>query len=157
MTTIRVTNRQMPLMPLFSPIYTSTRPYSQTRSNVQRALKLPDEVLRQDAKQVLVMMRGEKPMELYKITPEELPENEKMRSVSISNYQPVQDTVAPPGSARESMWVPADASLESNRETTTALKCDIMDAFGRQTISTSDETEDELDEFLNGFQPIGRS
>lgn len=31
--TISVTNNQMPLMPLFSPVYTSTRPYSQTRSN----------------------------------------------------------------------------------------------------------------------------
>ena len=32
--TISVTNNQMPLMPLFSPVYTSTRPYSQTRSVV---------------------------------------------------------------------------------------------------------------------------
>ena len=30
--TISVTNNQMPLMPLFSPVYTSTRPYSQTRT-----------------------------------------------------------------------------------------------------------------------------
>ena len=44
--TISVTNNQMPLMPLFSPVYTSTRPYSQTRSNTQRDLMQPDEVLR---------------------------------------------------------------------------------------------------------------
>ena len=33
MVTISVTNNQMPLTPLFSPIYSSTRAYSQTRSN----------------------------------------------------------------------------------------------------------------------------
>ena len=33
--TISVTNNQMPLMPLFSPIYASTRSYSQTRSNTR--------------------------------------------------------------------------------------------------------------------------
>ena len=36
MVTIKVENNQMPLMPLFSPVYTSTRPYSQTKSNTQR-------------------------------------------------------------------------------------------------------------------------
>ncbi|NBH76716.1 ATPase [Clostridiaceae bacterium] len=155
MTTIRVTNNQMPLMPLFSPIYTSTRPYSQTRSNVQRALKLPDEVLRQDPKQVLVMMRGEKTMELYKITPEELPENEKMRPVVISNYQPVQDMATPQASAPEPSWTPLAAAPLN--ETPNPPACDIMDAFAMQTISTSDAEEDELDEFLNGFQPIDRT
>jgi len=43
MSTIKVENNQMPLTPLFSPLYTSTRPYSQTKSNTQRALMLPDE------------------------------------------------------------------------------------------------------------------
>lgn len=41
MATIKVENNQMPLTPLFSPVYTSTRPYSQTKSNTQRALMLP--------------------------------------------------------------------------------------------------------------------
>ena len=50
MVTIKVENNQMPLMPLFSPVYTSTRPYSQTKSNTQRPLMFPDEVLRMDNK-----------------------------------------------------------------------------------------------------------
>lgn len=37
--TISVTNNQVPLMPLFSPVYTSTRPYSKTRSNTQGELR----------------------------------------------------------------------------------------------------------------------
>ena len=36
MVTIKVENNQMPLLPLFSPVYSSTRPYSQTKSNTQR-------------------------------------------------------------------------------------------------------------------------
>ena len=39
--TISVTNNQFPLAPLFSPIYSTTRPYSQTRSNTQRDLLQP--------------------------------------------------------------------------------------------------------------------
>ena len=39
--TIAVTNNQMPLMPLFSPIYSSTRPYSQTKSNTSGILCSP--------------------------------------------------------------------------------------------------------------------
>lgn len=85
--TIRVTNNQMPLTPLFSPVYTSTRPYSQTRSNTQRALMLPDEVLRLDNEQCLVMLRGRQPMMLYKITPEELADGHKLRPIRISDYQ----------------------------------------------------------------------
>lgn len=34
--TISVTNNKMPLVPLFSPVYSTTRPYSQTRSSTQR-------------------------------------------------------------------------------------------------------------------------
>ena len=71
MVTIKVENNQMPLMPLFSQVYTSTRPYSQTKSNTQRALMLPDEILRMDNRECLVLLRGEKPLRLYKIIPDE--------------------------------------------------------------------------------------
>ena len=43
--TISVINNQFPLAPLFSPIYSTTRPYSQTRSNTQRDLLQPDGLL----------------------------------------------------------------------------------------------------------------
>ena len=53
MVTIKVENNQMPLLPLFSPVYSSTRPYSQTKSNTQRALMLPDEIMRMDNQESL--------------------------------------------------------------------------------------------------------
>jgi type IV secretion system protein VirD4 len=86
--TIRVDNNQMPLMPLFSPVYNSTRPYSQTRSNTQRALMMPDEILRMDNGKCLILLRGQKPLMLYKITPEEFPVFEKLKRARITDYAP---------------------------------------------------------------------
>jgi type IV secretion system protein VirD4 len=86
--TIRVDNNQMPLMPLFSPIYNSTRPYSQTRSNTQRALMMPDEILRTDNAKALILLRGQKPLILGKITPEEFPVYEKLKRLRITDYIP---------------------------------------------------------------------
>ena len=86
--TIAVTNNQMPLMPLFSPVYTSTRPYSQTKSHTQRDLMQPDEVLRLDAKHCIALFQGQKPAMLYKLTPEELPDYATLRSCRIIDYIP---------------------------------------------------------------------
>lgn len=86
--TIRVNNNQFPLMPLFSPVYGTTRPYSQTRSNTQRALMQPDEIQRMDNKQCLVLLRGQKPMLLYKIIPDEFPAFQKLRPTPVSEHIP---------------------------------------------------------------------
>ena len=86
--TISVTNNQMPLMPLFSPIYTSTRPYSQTRSNTQRDLMLPDEILRLDRRQCIALFQGRKPALLYKLAPEELPDYLTLKSCRVIDYTP---------------------------------------------------------------------
>jgi len=86
--TISVTNNQMPLMPLFYPIYTSTRPYSQTRSNTQRDLMLPDEVLRLDRRKCIALFQGHKPALLYKLTPEELPDYSTLKSCRVIDYVP---------------------------------------------------------------------
>ena len=88
MVTIKVENNQMPLMPLFSPVYTSTRPYSQTKSNAQRALMLPDEVLRMDNRECLVLLRGQNPLKLYKIKPNEHPSFKYLHDVRIADYTP---------------------------------------------------------------------
>ena len=90
MTTIRVTNNQMPQTPLFSPLQNTIRPYSMTRSNTQRALMQPDEVLRLDNSQSIVMLRGQLPMLLYKITPQEFAAYSRLRPVSIRDYPPDQ-------------------------------------------------------------------
>ena len=57
MTTIQVTNNQSPQTPLLSPLQNNIRPYSMTRSNKQRALMQPDEVLRLDNAQCIVLLR----------------------------------------------------------------------------------------------------
>ena len=86
--TISVTNNQMPLMPLFSPVYTSTRPYSQTRSNTQRDLMQPDEILRLDRRQCIALFQGRKPALLYKLAPEELPDYLSLKSCKVIDYTP---------------------------------------------------------------------
>lgn len=88
MTTIQVTNQQQPQTPLFSPLQNNIRPYSMTRSNTQRALMQPDEVLRLDNRQCIVLLRGQMPMMLYKITPQEFADYSKLRAVSIRDYPP---------------------------------------------------------------------
>ena len=70
-----------PLAPLFSPIYSTTRPYSQTRSNTQRDLLQPDEFLRLNKFLCIVMFNHYKPAQLYKIMLEELPEYKKLKKM----------------------------------------------------------------------------
>ena len=98
--TIAVVNNQMPLMPLFSPVYTSTRPYSQTRSNTQRDLMQPDEVLRLDNRKCLVLFKGHKPALLYKMMPEELPDYNRLKTCRVVDYTPEwrKQTTKPPKS-----------------------------------------------------------
>ena len=86
--TIAVTNNQMPMQPLFSPIYNSTRPYSKTRSNIQRDLMQPDEVLRLDQQKCLALFQGHRPALLYKLTPEELPDFAGLTTCRVVDYIP---------------------------------------------------------------------
>ena len=86
--TISVTNNQMPLMSLFSPVYTSTRPYSQTRSNTQRDLMQPDEVLRLDRRKCIALFQGHKPALLYKLAPEELSGYNDLKPCRVVEYVP---------------------------------------------------------------------
>ena len=93
MATIRVTNNQQPQTPLFSPVANLSRPYSQTRSNTQRALMQPDEVLRLDNAKSIVMLRGQLPMLLYKVMPPEFADFKKLRTLSIAKYHGKTDEV----------------------------------------------------------------
>ena len=61
-----------------------------SRSNTQRALTQPDEVLRLDNAQCIVLLRGQYPMLLYKITPEEFAVFAQLRPVSITDYSAKQ-------------------------------------------------------------------
>lgn len=86
--TIGVVNNQMPLTPLFHPVYTTTRPYSQTRSNTQRDLMDPSEVLRLDERKCIALFNHRKPALLYKLTPEELPCYDKLKPCHVADYVP---------------------------------------------------------------------
>lgn len=86
--TIAVTNNQMPLAPLFSPVYSTTRPYSQTKSNTQRDLMLPDEILRLDREKCIVLFQGHKPALLYKLVPENIPAYSSLKPRRIIDYIP---------------------------------------------------------------------
>lgn len=88
MVTIRTTTSQIPMQPLFSPIYNTTKPYSQGRSNAQRPLMYPDELLRLDNAQEIILLRGQKPMQLYKIIPDELPSFKDLKTVRVTDYIP---------------------------------------------------------------------
>lgn len=86
--TIAVTNNQMPLQPLFSPVYSSTRSYSQTKSNTQRDLMQYDEVLRLEPERCIALFNHRKPALLYKLAPEELPGFNDLKPCRIVNYKP---------------------------------------------------------------------
>ena len=88
MVTISVTNNQMPLQPLFSPMYSSTRSYSQTRSNTQRALMQPDEIVRLESGRCIAMFNHHKPALLYKLTPEDLPGYADLKPCRVIDYVP---------------------------------------------------------------------
>ena len=88
MVTISVTNNQMPLTPLFSPIYSSTRAYSQTRSNTQRALMQPDEILRLEPGKCIALFNHHKPALLCKLAPEELPGYGELKPCKVIRYVP---------------------------------------------------------------------
>lgn len=93
MVTIRTTTSQIPMQPLFSPIYNTTKPYSQGRSNAQRPLMYPDELLRLDNSQEIVLFRGQNPLQLYKIIPEELPGFAELKPCRVVDYIPAWRTL----------------------------------------------------------------
>ena len=86
--TIGVVNHQMPLTPLFHPVYTTTRPYSQTRSNTQRDLMDQSEIQRLDERKCIALFNHRKPALLFKLTPEELPGYDKLTPCRVTDYVP---------------------------------------------------------------------
>ncbi len=85
--TISTTSSQRPQTPLFASVYSGAR-YSQTRSNTQRELMQPDEILRLDRRQCIALFQGRKPALLYKLSPEELPGYDKLESCRVADYTP---------------------------------------------------------------------
>lgn len=86
--TIQVVNTQMPLTPLFSPIYSTLRPYSQTKSNTSRDLMQPDEIMRLDNRKCIVLFNHHNPALIYKLAPEDLPDFSRLSPCRIGDYIP---------------------------------------------------------------------
>lgn len=86
--TIALTSQSKPQPPLYGLVYGNTRPYAQTRSNSQRELMQPDEILRLDRRQCIALFQGRKPALLYKLTPEELPGYGELKSCRVADYTP---------------------------------------------------------------------
>ena len=86
--TIATTSSSKPQPPLYGFVYGNTRPYSQTRSNSQRDLMQPDEITRLDRRQCIALFQGRKPALLYKLTPEELPGYDTLKSCRVADYTP---------------------------------------------------------------------
>ena len=86
--TIRTTTASVPMRPLFSPIFGSVRQASEGRQNTKRELMMPDELLALDNRKCIILARGQRPLMLYKITPEELPAFRELVPVSITDYKP---------------------------------------------------------------------
>ena len=101
MITIRTDTSQMPQQPLFSPVYSSTRPYSISRASTQRALMMPDEILLMDNNKCLILIRGQRPLMLDKIIVEEMPEYADLVPCRSTEHIPV--------------WHEAEARLEEKQ------------------------------------------
>ncbi len=71
--TVRVNNVNVPMTPLFSPVLHTTCPYTHSKTSPGRPLMMPDEIRRLPKEQAILIIRGAKPLLLYKITPEEHP------------------------------------------------------------------------------------
>lgn len=106
--TVRTDSNQMPQMPLFSPVYNSTRPYSITRSATQRLLMMPDEIMQLDNKECLVLIRGRRPLRLRKIIVEEMPEYPQLKPCRVVEHVPT--------------WREAEAEIEQKRQAEIAAK-----------------------------------
>lgn len=159
--TIAVTNNQMPLAPLFSPVYSTTRPYSQTKSNTQRDLMLPDEILRLDRDKCIVLFQGHKPALLYKLAPENIPAYATLTPRRIIDYKPTwkraEDTkhIA---AANEKTSVPSEKVVQSVPQ----LESDDNDLSLMQNSSLEMDYEYDFDSIesanpVDGIMPLNEA
>ena len=87
--TVRVNNSMLPMMPLFSPVLNTTRPFTHNKTSTGRPLMMPDEVRRLSKDKAILLVRGAKPLLLNKITPEEHPSFKKLKYCKSTEYVPL--------------------------------------------------------------------
>ena len=86
--TVRVNNSMNPTLPLFSPIFNTTKPFTENKTSTGRPLMMPDEVRRMQKDKAILLVRGAKPLLLSKITPEEHPSFKKLKYCKSTEYVP---------------------------------------------------------------------
>ena len=86
--TIQMTNSMAPQTPLFSPITREVTGYRETKSNNQRPLMYPEEILQMDNRECLILIRGQKPIKGLKIIPDELSAYKELKYTRVSEYIP---------------------------------------------------------------------
>lgn len=86
--TVRVNNSMVPQTPLFSPVLGSTRPYTHNKTSTGRPLMMPDEVRRLPKNQAILIIRGEMPLKLFKIIPDEHQDFKLLKYVKATDYVP---------------------------------------------------------------------
>lgn len=93
--------------------------YRHSSANTQRLLLYPDEVRRLDNRELLVMVRGHRPVKLQKIIPEEHPDFPKLIYSRIGDYRPAwrmretsNSTPKPPQGAAYEI-IPPTGTLEA--------------------------------------------
>ena len=86
--TVRVNNALTPVgkFPFF--LTDASRPFTKNKSRTGRALMMPDEVRRLPKNQAILLVRGAKPMLLYKIMPEEHPAFGQLKFCKSAEYVP---------------------------------------------------------------------
>lgn len=85
--TVRVNSASIPMTPMFSLSSNHAR-YSQGKNSAGRPLMMPDEIRRLPKDKAILLVRGAKPLMLYKIVPEEHPDFKKLRFCKAVDYVP---------------------------------------------------------------------
>ena len=84
--TVRTEDTSTPIPPFLYPM--APRPYMHRKSTTSRPLLMPDEVRRLPKNQAILLIRGEKPIKLYKVSPEEHPDYGKLHFVKATDHIP---------------------------------------------------------------------
>ena len=77
------------MTPLFSPVLHTTRPYTHGKTSTGRPLMMPDEVRRLPKDRAILLIRGSKPLNLCKITPEEHPFFDRLKPCKAGDHEPL--------------------------------------------------------------------
>ena len=110
------------------------------KKSVGRPLLMPDEVRRLSQNEGVILVRGEKPLKLLKMTPEEHPDNHKLINIRVNNYLPEWRKKEESKSVTE----PKDKSFAENVQLNMNDTAAQLSIFEEQDSIYLDDSETEL-------------